>query len=318
MPVPLLVLVTPASEKTDSVQAFEDELGKLGWVLKGGNANLTFQPYSAEDDSKSLAVEAQTAVNNVQTALTSATPPSTVVFVTAGLAATSAVVQYLAASTIPPATASTIPIVQAAGGWLPSPLPGNVTGFVLNPLEPFHAFGTSEKQLKKLVSKSSTALVVGLLYDSTNGPSTTGARDAVEALAPTLNPQPQIVRIDTPGDLQTLKQNFTVTSLQANTGPANPHPDCNGFMLLPNAQFYEVKARQYIAQTVEANNSPVKYAIYPEREYKKAHTKRNNKFVHGHHIPITFRLAALYVDSLLDGTVAIADLAPQEALADED
>lgn len=87
-------------------------------------------------------------------------------------------------------------------------------------------------------------------------------------------------------------------------------------MLLPNAVFYEV--RQSIAHTVEGHNSPVQFSIYPEREYKKAHANPNNKSVHGHHIPITFRRAALFVDSLLDGTAAIADLAPQEGITDED
>jgi hypothetical protein len=155
--------------------------------------------------------------------------------------------------------------VQAAGGALPIPLPNNVTGFLLNPLDPFRPFRTSEKQLEKLVSKNNNALRVAVLYDSNNGVSTTGALAAVEALAPTLNPPPSIVRIDAAGNLG----NFTVASLLNNGQP------CDGFMLLPNAVFYE--ARQSIAHTVEGNNSPVRFSIYPEREYKKAHNNRGNK-----------------------------------------
>src|SRR5262245_16987353 len=137
MPLPLVRLVTPATANTESVKAFKNELENLGWVLQGGGQTLDFNLASA-----------QVAVNDAQGALAANTK---VVIVTAGLAATSAVVQILQA-----ASTTTIPVFQAAGGWLPTPLPAYVTGFVLNPLDPsdpFHLFGTSEEQLKKLVSK---------------------------------------------------------------------------------------------------------------------------------------------------------------------
>jgi hypothetical protein len=257
---------------------------------------LDFAVCSVADTANStLAQQAQKAVTEVQPALGQNLK---VVIVTAGLAATSAVLQI--------AGANAIPIVQAAGGALPNPTPSNVTGFVLNPIDPLHRFRTSEEQLQKLVGKSPNSMRIGVLYDSTNGVSTMGALAAVEALAPALNPPPSIVRIDTAGNLAS----FTVARLLNNGQP------CVGFMLLPNAVFYE--ARRTIAQTVEGHNSPVQFSIYPEREYKKAHNDTTNKFVHGHHIPITFRRAALFVDSLLDGTAAIADLAPQEGITDED
>jgi hypothetical protein len=296
-----------SSLKTDSVVAFTDELEDLEWVWTGGKAslNLNFQFYSAEDDKKTLAVEAGNAVTYVQNALQQTPKPTVAVIVTAGLAATSAVVASLV-QTFGPSPPS-IPIIQAAGGALPPPVPNiNVTGFVLNPLDSLHPFRTCEEQLQRLVSMSPNAMYIAVLYDSTNGYSTTGALAALQALAPTLNPPPNIVPIDTSGNLG----NFTVTSLQN-----NPHP-CTGFMLLPNAQFYE--NRQSIADVVEDNHSPVTFSIYPEREYKKAHSNRTNKYVHGHHIPMTFRRAALYVDSLLDGTIAIPTLAPQEGIIDED
>jgi hypothetical protein len=305
MPLPLVRLVTPASASTDSVDAFGKELTKLKWLWAPPPPpqTLDFKVCSVEDTlppNNTLAIQAQSAVTDVQNALQQ-TPNLKVVIVTAGIDATSAVLQILPAN-------STIPVVQAAGGWLPSPLPGNVTGFVLNPLDPFRPFGTSAKQLKKLVEKGgNNPLNIGVLYDANNGLSTL-ALNALQALAPKLSPAPGIVPINTNGDVH----NFTVASLQNPAGQP-----CTGFMLLPNAQFYE--ARRYIAHTVvEGAGSPVQFSIYPEREYKKEHNNKHNKFVHGHHIPLTFRRAALYVDSLLDGTVTIANLAPQEATSDED
>jgi hypothetical protein len=205
MPLPLVRLVTPASASTDSVDAFGKELTKLKWLWAPPPPpqTLDFKVCSVEDTlppNNTLAIQAQSAVTDVQNALQQ-TPNLKVVIVTAGIDATSAVLQILPAN-------STIPVVQAAGGWLPSPLPGNVTGFVLNPLDPFRPFGTSAKQLKKLVEKGgNNPLNIGVLYDANNGLSTL-ALNALQALAPKLSPAPGIVPINTNGDVH----NFTVAS----------------------------------------------------------------------------------------------------------
>jgi hypothetical protein len=67
--LPTVRLVTPASEDTDSVDAFSKELAKLKWVWTGANPNLDFGVCSVKDTNTSLAQQAQKAVNEVQPAL---------------------------------------------------------------------------------------------------------------------------------------------------------------------------------------------------------------------------------------------------------
>ena len=76
-------------------------------------------------------------------------------------------------------------------------------------------------------------------------------------------------------------------------------------MLIPNAMFYN--HCDDIAAYVDGQSvggTPVS-VFYPEREYKKAHTHTATVKVWGYNIPLTYRLAAQYVDKILDGaTVA--------------
>jgi hypothetical protein len=57
---------------------------------------------------------------------------------------------------------------------------------------------------------------------------------------------------------------------------------------------------------------------YPEREYKKAHQHPNGVKVLGHHVSMTYRLAATYVDSILNGDLQIPLPAPTGAIPDHD
>jgi hypothetical protein len=84
-------------------------------------------------------------------------------------------------------------------------------------------------------------------------------------------------------------------------------------MLLPNAEFY--KNCKDIAKAVNQAGVP---AIYPEREYKKAHQNKTHIKVHGHGIPVTFRQAAYYVDSLLDDPTCIGSLQFGTGVPDQD
>ena len=84
-------------------------------------------------------------------------------------------------------------------------------------------------------------------------------------------------------------------------------------MLIPNTMFYNRCSE--ITDLVDQSKVP---AIYPEREYKKAHKKRAGIAVHGHHVPLTYRLAAHYVDSILDGTLTVKNLPKfKEAVTDK-
>jgi hypothetical protein len=72
----------------------------------------------------------------------------------------------------------------------------------------------------------------------------------------------------------------------------------DAFMIIPNAVYYE-KA-DVIAGAVEAANH-VQIAYYPEVEYWRKHKKKSVAKVFGHNVPLTYRLAASWVDNLLKG-----------------
>jgi hypothetical protein len=139
--------------------------------------------------------------------------------------------------------ADALPIVQAAGGATPANAQGNVTGFYLN------AQQICKEQFDQLNSPSTTPVAV--LFDSYNDPS-----------VPLFNwlqgyGGKNVKGVDIKGDVKKI----TSTALKGN----------NGFMLIPNALFY--KNASVIAKAVD--QAKIQAAIYPEREYKKAHANRS-------------------------------------------
>jgi hypothetical protein len=185
----------------------------------------------------------------------------------------------------------TTPIIQAVGGKNPANPYGNLTGFYID------ALTTCGAQLNTLIGNLvGVNQKVTVLFDSKNTPS----QEIQTELAKAANfPQAKIDFVDTaalplgfPTDYTTLK---------------------NAFMLIPNAVFYN--NCQMIARVVEKRNIP---ARYPEREYKKAHKNKGNVTVQGHHIPLTFRLAAHLADRILRGVLTIDTPLPVIQLAEPD
>jgi hypothetical protein len=189
------------------------------------------------------------------------------------------------ATTILQGMTRTIPIIQAAGGGRPT-RQNNVTGFYID------ALGTSKSQFGKL----STNRTVTVLFDSTNEPPSNTVFQDLQAYARSTYPNVTLIPLD-----------------RHDPGSVNQNDIQGSFMLIPNALFYN--KCNLIARAVERADVP---AIYPEREYKKRHTNRGRIKVHGHNIPLTYRLAATYVDSILDGSMTIPLPAIDDAIKDED
>ena len=72
----------------------------------------------------------------------------------------------------------------------------------------------------------------------------------------------------------------------------------DAFMLIPNAGYYKNAAA--IADAVDAAHQ-VQIAYYPEVEFWRKHKKKSIAKVFGHNVPLTYRLAASWVDNLLRG-----------------
>src|ERR1700730_10056806 len=156
---PLVCLVTPADAhdtKHKSRDAFEDELQRLGLT----SAQIDYKVYYGSYSPTTLRTKANTAVSDAQSYVDA---HQRAVIVTAGTMAT-AIVQGLAPNTIP--------IIQAAGGAMPT-RQTNVTGFYID------AQGTSQSQFDKL----SVYGTVTILYDSTNEPPSNSAYLALAAYA---------------------------------------------------------------------------------------------------------------------------------------
>lgn len=189
------------------------------------------------------------------------------------------------ATTILQDMTKSVPIIQAVGGSKPGVPAKNVTGFY------FDAIQTSKDQLDKLSEYNE----VTVLYNSTNAPSK-AAWKALQSYAKETHPKLKV----TPRDVQDL-------------GKLKPSHINGSFMLIPNTMFYNRCSE--ITDLVDQSKVP---AIYPEREYKKAHKKTAGIAVHGHHVPLTYRLAANYVDSILAGSLTVKNLPEfKEAVTDK-
>lgn len=189
----------------------------------------------------------------------------------------------MATNAVAPLT-DAIPIIQAIGGTLPTNPKTNVTGFIID------AKQISQMHFAKLAANHTTVTV---LYDPNNAPSQ-DAFLALTAYKTTYFPGVQINPIN-------INQ---LNNIQVS------------FMLIPNATYHLRANRHAIAHAVAQAAVP---AIYPEREFKKEHpNNRTGIMVYGHNVPATYRVAASYVDSILDGTVNVSNLpALKEAVIDK-
>lgn len=167
--------------------------------------------------------------------------------------------------------AATTPIIQAVGGSRYTGIP-NVTGFYID------ALGTCIDHLGVITTPN-----VSILYDATNLPSV----DVHNYLV-----------ANTPAG-----KTLIFVTLAALIATPNVI-DNSTFMLVPNAEFYNRRAD--IANAVHSR--PGVPAIYPEREYKKAHpnASKGRVIVRGHHVPFAFRQAAHLADKILRGEVSVA------------
>ena len=262
-----LVIVGRKKEIHRSIVAFQDELlNNLGWF-----GSIDFFVHAANNDPANLQAAANKAVADAQAALTGPQAAPAAV-VAGGVQATSCLQTAVQNSAGP-----VVPIIQAVGGAVPPNLQNYVTGFKIN------ALATAEYHLDHVPSQTVT-----VLYDDTAGtPSLKNFTDLVTYNA---------------GRKQ-------ITGLPASTPQMlknlDPTKRTTGFMLIPNAMYYN--HCDDIAAYVDGQSvggTPVQ-VFYPEREYKKAHTHTATVKVWGYNIPLTYRLAAQYVDKILDGaTVA--------------
>jgi hypothetical protein len=171
------------------------------------------------------------------------------------------------------------PVIQAAGGDAPPPQ-ANITGFKLNSL------ATANYHLTKFTGRTVT-----VLYNDWN----THSVDVFNHL--------------------TVPPGVTVTGLPIHdpAGLVRPTGPIDGFMVIPDAMFY--KYHRKIVGMVEHKANKV---CYPERQFKNAHEDKSKVNVYGRHLPSTFRLAAGYVNRILNGAT-IADLGPfRDAIEDND
>jgi hypothetical protein len=71
-----------------------------------------------------------------------------------------------------------------------------------------------------------------------------------------------------------------------------------GFMLIPNAVYYEYAS--VISDAVD-NAAAVTMAYYPEVEYWRKHQNKGKANLYGYNVPLTYRLAASWADNFFTG-----------------
>jgi hypothetical protein len=180
-------------------------------------------------------------------------------------------------------SANLIPVIQAAGGGTPTVAQSNITGFNLN------ARTTANNLISKFTGANRTVIV---LYNDNNATSV----DAFNHLAP-------------PGSVTTVNQ----LKIHDPTGFAPLPGTIDGFMVIPDAMLY--KYHRKVVAMVEGKASQI---CYPERLFKNAHENKGSVKVYGSHIPGTFRLAARYVNFILNGGTVAQIGGFQNAVVDND
>jgi hypothetical protein len=207
----------------------------------------------------------------VQAAVTSAPK----VIIAAGSMAAKQVQDKAPASAMPP-----IAIIQAAGGEIPANKQANLTGFTIDALQ------IAKDHVESLLTAGSSLIAV--VYDGTNPPSL-NAWNTLSTLYKNLLPVNK-------ADPTTLTPN----DLKDSAGHS-----ANGVVLISNAKYH--KHAQDIVGVLDGL-TPMPTIYYPEREFKGKHTKKTTVHVHGHNIPLTYRLAAWYTASVLNGDWAPTSL----------
>lgn len=170
-----------------------------------------------------------------------------------------------------------IPICQVVGG---DPVPENstyITGYHID------AANVATAQVAKLNQKVQNLSKITVLLDYS---SDTSARvyNAVLVAANNSNPPISVTPLFARNPTELLQLSYS--SVQGS------------FMLGPSGMFYNPNNIDTIKTLVEAANVP---AVYPEREFKNAHTPqyRNKVWVVGHNIPATYSKAAKLACDLL-------------------
>lgn len=161
------------------------------------------------------------------------------------------------------------PIVMVGGAAPSDPPPPNLTGFLINQKK------IAQDHVKKLLA---VATKIAILHDNTSGTLSLATYTAIT----TGIPSAKLVSLPAKSDVHIRRSKL---------GGAD------GFMLIPNATYYQHS--KDIAGLVDGNVNTI---YYPEREYKRWHSKSTKGvYVHGHSIPLAFRRAAWYADSIASG-----------------
>jgi hypothetical protein len=176
-----------------------------------------------------------------------------------------------------------IPIIVAYAGGIPGNHASNMTGFIGD------CGTTAENHLHLVKGHGHNGKDVTVLYDS--DPANTVTKTILDRL---LKIDKDINQLPT-----ALADTSDLTAADLKTG---------GFMLIPNAVFFEHAG--VIADAVD-NSTQVKIAYYPEFEYwnKSKHKAKAN--YSGFNVPLTYRLAASWVNNFLNGTWTL-DTMPTE------
>ena len=170
--------------------------------------------------------------------------------------------------------ANQVPIILAYGGEPPSNAAANMSGFKGD------CVAVALQHLTDLKSHGHQGQNVTVLYDPDDDNHVTK-----KVLAALIGADPDIKPLKKlPAEIHGLTAGDLTTS---------------GLMLIPNAAYY----RYADVISSAADNSPqVKIAHYPEVEFWRHHKNRKNiAHVYGHNVPLTYRLAASWVDNLLRG-----------------
>jgi hypothetical protein len=183
-----------------------------------------------------------------------------------------------------------IPIIQVVGG---DPVPANstyITGYHID------AANVATAQVNKLKQKANPNNITVLLDYSSD----TAARvfNAIVAAANSLTPPIPVTPLFARNTTELA--NLSSSSVRGS------------FMLAPSGMFYNSSnMTNYIIPLVEGAGVP---AVYPEREFKQAHTPQyqNKVWVVGHKIPPTYAKAGKLAADLLLGTVDPGDEAPDK------
>ena len=230
---------------------------ELGIVFGHGHKTLNYKAYSAVVEGSLLDAATKAVGDNPQ------------VIVAGGTAAVEAVIA--AENT----AGSSVPIVMV-GGAPPLNPPQRLTGLLISQLT------IAQDHVKALLTAGATKIAV--LYDDTAGSLSLDTFTKITTAPPPGGP------FIPPGKLVKCPATTDAQINASNLGGAD------GFMLIPNAMFYE--NFKDVANLVDGKVAKI---LYPEREYKRWHANPHGVHVHGHSITQAFQRAAWYADSITSG-----------------